>query len=131
MESIAITALYAGLLGLLFVALSVRVVVSVRAKGNVLYGDGGNPEFNTIVRGQANFAEYVPIALILMGLVEMEGASNTVMHAMGIGLLAGRIVHPMGLTNNPGVNPLRVIGTTLSWLVIVVASVLAIRGYWA
>jgi uncharacterized membrane protein YecN with MAPEG domain len=45
--------------------------------------------------------------------------------------LAGRLVHPLGLTTSPGVNPLRVIGTSLTWLVIVAASVLAIRGYWA
>lgn len=127
--TISITPLYAGILGLLLVALSIRVVAVVRAKGEVGYGDGGNSDFTTVVRGQGNFIEYVPHALILMALAELNGASATMIHGLGIALVVARLAHPIGLTTGAGVNPFRLVGTSLTWIVIAVASIVAIMGY--
>ena len=73
MENLTITPMYAGMLGIILLVLSIRVVAVVRAKGNVGYGDGGNPDFTPVVRGQANFIEYVPLIVILIGMAEAGG----------------------------------------------------------
>ena len=52
MASITIAPMYAALLGIILLVLSIRVVAVVRAKGKVSYGDGGNPDFTTVTRAQ-------------------------------------------------------------------------------
>ena len=101
----------AGMLGIILLVLSIRAVAVVRAKGGVGYGDGGNTDFTPVVRGQGNFVEYVLIILILIAFAEAGGMSCGYIHVMGSALVVGRILHPMGLTNVAGVNPLRFIGT--------------------
>ncbi len=116
MNSLVITPMYAAMLGIILLVLSIRVVAVVRAKGSVQYGDGGRPDFTPVVRGQANFVEYVPLIVILIGFAEAGGTSSTWIHILGGVLLIARIIHPLGLTNKAGINPLRFIGTNLTWL---------------
>ncbi len=123
MDNLTITPMYAGMLGIILLVLSIRVVAVVRAKGNVLYGDGGNPDFTTVMRGQANFVEYVPLILILIAMAEAGGTSSTWVHAMGGALVVGRVLHPFGLTNAPGINPLRFVGTNLTWITLLASSI--------
>ena len=123
MESIVVTPMYAGLLGIILLVLSIRVVAVVRAKGKIGYGDGGDPDFTTVVRGQGNFVEYVPLTLILIAFAEAGGTSASWIHVMGIALVVGRIMHPFGLTKKPGIDPLRFVGTNLTWLTLLAASV--------
>ena len=83
-----VTPLYAGLLTLWFVLLSVRVV-NLRRHG-ILFGDNGDVGVIRIVRAQANFAEYVPLALLLMGFLEVSRYSIYVLHALEADLPAKR-----------------------------------------
>ena len=129
MESIGITTFYAGLLGLVLLWLSFRVIAMVRAK-DVSLGDADNPEYTVIVRGQGNFVEYVPMILILMALDELSGVSAMWIHGMGAALVVARIMHPLGLTTTPGVNPLRFGGTIITFLVLLTASALAILNFF-
>ena len=122
MESLTITPIYAALLGLILLVLSVRVIAVVRAKGTN-YGDGGNPEFTTVIRGQGNFIEYVPLALILIAFAEAGGTSGTWIHAMGATLVVARILHPLGLKTDPAPNPLRFIGTVATLIVLLASPV--------
>ena len=126
MSAIPITGFYAGLLGLILLWLSLRIVVAVRAKGEVSYGDAGNPDYTVIVRGQGNFIEYVPMILILMAVDELGGTSAAWLHGMGVALVIGRLLHPFGLTNTAGVNPMRLIGTLATWIVLATASIFAV-----
>lgn len=126
MDSVAITPMYAAILGVILLLLSVRVAAVVRAKGEVAFGDGGNPEFTTVVRGQGNFIEYVPLILILIAFAEAGGTSSTWIHAMGGGLVLARILHPLGLTNEPGVSIMRVVGTILTWLILLASSIIVL-----
>ncbi len=123
MHTVAITPMYAAILGIILLLLSIRVVAVVRAKGKVLYGDGGKAEFVPVVRGHANFIEYVPLIVILIAFAEAGGTPAGWIHALGGGLVVGRILHPFGLTSEDGVNPLRFIGTNLTWLALLGASV--------
>ena len=80
-----VTPLYAGLLTLLFVLLSVRVV-NLR-RGGIVYGDNGDIGVTRVVRAQANFAEYVPLALLMMGFLEVTRYSIYLLHLLGLTLL--------------------------------------------
>ena len=61
-----VTMLYAGLLGLMAVAVAVPAG-RLRGQTGVSIGDGGNAELLLAIRRHGNFAEWVPLALILIG----------------------------------------------------------------
>ncbi len=120
--SLQITALYAALLGLLFVFLSAQVSKH-RLRGHVSMGDGNNAALGQAIRAHGNFAEYVPFALILTGLTEVQGAAAGLVHGLGGALLLGRLMHAWGMSQPNAVHNLRKLGIVLTWLVIIVASV--------
>jgi uncharacterized protein len=96
----ATTAFYAGLLALVYLGLSGWVVAS-RVSGNVLLGDAGDDTMLRRVRVHANFSEYVPLVLILVGLLEAGGAAHGLVQGLLIALLVGRILHPIGMFAPP------------------------------
>ena len=96
----AITPLYAGPLALLYLILAMRVMGRRRAL-RIALGDGGDADLARRIRVAANCSEYVPMALILMALVEMQGAPHWLLHFIGITLLAGRILHAYGVSQSP------------------------------
>jgi uncharacterized protein len=116
-----ITALYGALLAVLFLVLSFRTIGARRA-GRVEIGDGGDRELLRRMRVHANFAEYVPMALILMALAEMQGAYQIIVHAIGAMLLVGRLIHAYGLSQTPHVMPLRVGGMMATFTAIMAAA---------
>ncbi|SMX33726.1 MAPEG family protein [Actibacterium lipolyticum] len=118
---ISVTPLYAGLIGLLFVFLSARVVV-VRREKQVSIGDGDQSELSKRIRVQGNCAEYAPLALILMGMAELQGAPHWVVHLLGLMLLGGRILHPIGLGATPQKMNARIVGMVLTFLMIIIAA---------
>ena len=128
MEALPITALYAGILGLWLVILSSGVVRARLALQQSL-GDGGHDELHVAQRRQGNFIEYVPLAVILIGLVELCGYPAWVVHALGATLVAARIAHPFGLAVEFGLRAPRFLGATATWIVLTVASLLAIASY--
>lgn len=120
-----ITILYAGLLGLLSVALAV-VIGRVRGRTGVSIGDGGNVEVVVAMRRHANFVEIVPLALILIGLLELNGVGNGAIHGLGAGLVVARICHAIGYGTNDSLITLRIIGAAGSTLITLIASIWAI-----
>ncbi|MGH7291342.1 MAG: MAPEG family protein [Myxococcota bacterium] len=93
MHSFAITLAYAGALGLWFVILTIRVLQGRVGKGAPSLGDGGDVSMLRRIRGHANFAEYVPFTLLMIGLLEASGTAAWIIHALGATLLAGRLLH--------------------------------------
>ena len=67
-----LTAFYAGLFALIYVVLSAWVVAG-RVSSDTLRGDGGNEALEKRIRSQGNFGEYVPLALVLVALLEAGG----------------------------------------------------------
>jgi len=96
----ATTAFYAALLALVYLGLSGWVMGS-RVSSNVLFGDGGDESMLKRVRSHANFSEYVPLALILVGLLEAGGGSHGLVQGLLVALLVGRILHPIGMFAAP------------------------------
>jgi hypothetical protein len=119
---VPITALYAALQGIVLIGLLIPLG-RLRTQTNVSIYDGGNPDLAAAIRRHANWAEHVPFALLLIALLELNGASAGLLHALGAGLLAARIVHPFGLDPAVMRRPLRGIGAAGTMLVVVVAIV--------
>ncbi len=120
--NLEITALYAALLGLLFILLSARVS-KYRLRGHVSLGDGNVAELGQAIRAHGNFAEYVPLALILIALLEALGAAAAIVHTLGAMLLLGRILHAWGMSQPNAVHNARKFGIVLTWLSIAVAAI--------
>jgi uncharacterized membrane protein YecN with MAPEG domain len=118
---LSITAIYAALLAIVGVVLSERVGL-FRLKTKVSLGDGGNAEMIVRNRQHMNFVENVPMALVLIALVEINGGSAAWVHGLGGALLAARIIHPFGLSAEKLMQPARIIGAGLTVVVIVSAS---------
>jgi uncharacterized membrane protein YecN with MAPEG domain len=70
------------------------------------------------VRVHANFIEYVPLALLLMLLGELNDLPRVVLHGAGILLLASRVLHAIGLGRSPGRSFGRFYGTAGTWFVV-------------
>jgi uncharacterized protein len=97
MTSILITSIYAALLAIIMIALSSHVSAQ-RGKAKVSILDGGNAELQLRMRRHGNFVENVPMALLLMALAELDGVGHNWIHAAGVLLVIGRILHAMGLS---------------------------------
>ena len=123
-----ITGLYAGILSIISIALSVRVV-KLRIQTGVGIGDKSQPVLKRARRAHANFTEYVPLALILIGLIEMQGGSANTLHSLGIGLTAGRVLHGYGLSGKAGMTVPRATGYTITIAVTLISAALLIKSY--
>lgn len=119
-----VTPLYAGLLTLLFVLLSLRVV-SLRRSG-IAFGDNGDVGVVRIVRAQANFAEYVPLALLMMGFLEVGRHSIYVLHALGVILVIARLLHGSALSFGWQPRRARVAGAALTFGVLIVEALMCL-----
>lgn len=91
-----ISSIYAGISALLLVWLSLNVI-KLRRANKVRLGDGGVPELQNAIRAHGNAAEYIPIALILLYLLEAGGAYTLLVHLGGVCILLGRSLHAKGL----------------------------------
>ena len=119
--SMTITPLYAGLIGLLFVLLSARVIAA-RVTAQVSLGDGGERMLIKRIRVQGNCAEYAPIGLLLLAMAELQGAPGWVVHLLGLSLLTGRILHAIGLDRTPQIVLFRRAGMMLTFAMITFAA---------
>ena len=86
---VPITALYAGLLALLMLALAIRII-RLRWKLRVGIGDGGDKAMSRAIRVHGNATEHVPIALMLMLVAELNHATPMLLHACGIVLVVAQ-----------------------------------------
>lgn len=114
--------LYAALLGLLFVALSVRTLLMRRSLG-IAIGDAGNQRMLRAMRVHSNFAEYVPLSVLLIFFVEASGANPLLVHALGVSVVAGRISHAFGVSQINEQYAFRVLGMALTLTPIIIAAV--------
>ena len=121
-----VTMITTGLLGLLLLFLG-GYVIAGRVKFKVDSGDGGIEVMRQRIRAQANFTEYVPIALILMMFMEAGAIGpGWLLITMCAILVIARLWHAQGLLTRPGVSPGRFMGTNLTGLVILVGAVAVI-----
>ena len=126
---LTITALYAGLLGLVSLGLAMSAG-RLRGATKISVGDGGDPDLLLAMRRHANFVEYVPMALILLGALELNAVSPTALHVLGATLVVARIAHATGLRSDTIQGTGRLVGAMGTMLVSIVASVWAIATFF-
>ncbi|MDY0972644.1 MAPEG family protein [Siccibacter turicensis] len=90
-----VSALYAVLGALLLVKFSIDVL-RLRSQYRVSYGDGGFSELQSALRIQSNAMEFLPLALVLLLFMEMNGALTWMVHVCGLLLIAGRVMQYYG-----------------------------------
>ncbi|MBX9903374.1 MAG: MAPEG family protein [Burkholderiales bacterium] len=118
-----ITPLYAAILGLLFIALSLRTI-RLRRRYRVAIGDGRKELLQRAMRVNANFAEYVPLSLLLIYFVELHDGPRLHVNALGIALICGRLLHAWGVSRIPENFRYRTVGMALTFGVMLIASTL-------
>ena len=117
-----ITPFYAAILALLFFVLSVRTL-RVRRRLQIPIGDAGNPEMLRAMRVHSNFAEYVPISLLMVFLFESISAVPAFIHVLCICLVLGRIAHAFGVSQSQEDYRYRVFGMTMTFTALVGAGI--------
>lgn len=120
-----ITSALAGAAAIFLVLLSFPIA-NLRRANRLSAGDGGDEVFNRKIRAQANFIEYVPLAIIAIGLVEMNGASQLLVCGLAATLAVARVLHAFGLWS--GVLIARALGALLTFAVLLAAGGLLIYG---
>lgn len=102
----------AGAAALLNFWLGLRVS-RLRMSEKIMVGDGGNPRLLARMRAQLNFAEYAPLVLILIALVELARGTQTWLWGVALVFIVGRVLHAFGMD---GWNPGRMIGIATTML---------------
>ena len=118
-----ITGIYVALAALLVLVLSARVSQARRGL-HISLGDGDDKELKKRIRAQANAVEYLPLALLLLLSLEWNQTQPLILHACGIVLIVARVLHAVGLSTSGGASPGRLIGTALTWTIMLVMALL-------
>jgi len=133
MLDLPITLITGSILTLCYVVLTMRVVFA-RVSNKVSLGTG--PGAATIALGEnnapspllvpmrahGNFAEYVPLSLVMMGLVEGHGGNKTMLMALAATLVVARLMHAVGI-GMQAPNAMRGGGVVLQMTVLIVLAV--------
>ena len=114
-------------LALIFLWLSLRVIRYRRAE-RIPLGSGGNAALERAIRAHANFAEFVPFAVLLLLLAEWGGAWPALLHGLGALLVAARLSHGIGIVQEPEDFRLRVFGMMGTFGVMGIAALAAFWG---
>mgnify|MGYP003946047621 FL=1 len=121
-----VTLLFAALHVLLMLALAVPIARHRHAH-KVGLGDGGDKLLARKIRVHGNFTEYVPLALLVLALLEACGLAAAAVWGFGGMLLLGRLLHAAGLSGSSGYSKGRFWGTALTWLSLLL---MALAGLW-
>lgn len=113
---------YAAFLAIFFVVLSIRTIRQ-RRKLKIGLGDAGDKDMQRAVRVHANFAEYVPLCLLMIYWVEQSGVYAWFVHALCLGLMVGRLSHAYGVSQQRENFTFRVSGMALTFTVLLTSAV--------
>lgn len=110
-----VTLITAGGLALINFWLSIRIG-RVRRSAKISIGDGGHEPLIRRMRAQANFVEFAPFVLALIGLVEFNVGSAAWLWLVASAFLASRVLHGIGMD---GWSVGRLVGTAVTMLTMV------------
>ena len=123
----AVTALYAGLVGLLLLILAARIS-GLRHKLKIGIGDGGDRLLERAIRAHGNAVEWGLPAIVLLLVADLNRAPAVLLHLCGLAIIVGRVLHAFGLSRAGGHSFGRFSGSALSWGAV---AVLAVWCVWA
>ena len=117
-----ITAIYAAVLTFVYIVLTFGVIGKRRSL-KVGIGHGKETEMEQAIRVHGNFSEYIPLALVLFFLAEVNHASSVLLYVIGACLTVARILHAIGLNSSVGVTWQRFSGASTTFVVLLVLAV--------
>lgn len=111
-----------------FVMIALLAPISLRRRSQRIgLGAGDDKVLQRMIRAHGNFVENVPIALLLLGLLELGGMPSFWLWIFGWTLLLARVMHAIGLWRSPGTSFGRFWGAALTWLDLLA---MAVAGIW-
>lgn len=113
-----ITTIIASALTIIFIRLSFAVI-HLRRKNQVGLGSGGHEDLERAIRAQGNFSEYVPLGLILIACLELNGAPWWLVATPGLSLIIGRLIHARGINIPPPDFSKRVLGMKFTFVTLI------------
>ena len=72
-------------------------IAQLRQSEDIWIGDGGHPKLTARMRAQANFAEYVPLVLVLIAVIEAAKGSHLWLAIVAAIFILARILHGFGM----------------------------------
>jgi uncharacterized membrane protein YecN with MAPEG domain len=111
----------------MFVVLTIRVI-KARIRGRVSLGDGGDEALIRAQRIHGNFAEFVPFAVVLIALAEMNGSPGWSIHVLGSVLIISRLAHAWALHGGMERMTFRKAGMIGTFIVLLGAALHAVIG---
>ncbi|MEZ0472926.1 MAPEG family protein [Luteimonas salinilitoris] len=97
MIALPVTSTVASILAIVMFPMTLQISIRRAALGDVVFGDADDAALRRRVRAFGNFVEYVPLCLVLLSLMEAQGASFLWLWMAGGLLLVGRIIHALGM----------------------------------
>ncbi len=92
-----LTPYYGALLALIYVTLSFNVI-RLRMKLQIALGDGKDKQLKRAIRVHGNYAEYVPLTLIMIYFVEIQSQNLSLVHGLCIAFILARLSHIYGVS---------------------------------
>jgi hypothetical protein len=118
-----VTSIITAVLTIIFIKLSFAVI-GLRRKNKVGLGSGGHEDLERAIRAQGNFAEYVPLGIILITCLELNGAPWWLVALPGIALIIGRLIHAVGINTPPPDFSKRILGMKFTFYTLITLVVL-------
>lgn len=125
MTALPVTSFFAALAALGLTVLSLLVVWRRFRQRIPFGGEQDDKLLRRRVRAHGNFIEYVPLGLIVLALIEYQGAGKWMVWTLGGMLAVGRLFHATALIGN--IIPLRSIGVTLTLLMLAASGVILLQ----
>jgi uncharacterized protein len=128
-HALSVTPVVAALCAALHCVLT-GLVVQRRRQTGIDFLDGGDRVLQRRIRAHGNLSETVPIALVLLALLELQGGGTPVLATLGALLLSGRIVHAWALVRADSKRA-RIVGMVLTVASISIAATMNLWGVLA
>ncbi len=121
--TLPITALTAAICAIMLLITAIDTVRN-RLRAKAAFGDGGDSKLVSASRSHGNLAEHAPLAIILIGCLELSGAHHWTLTGIAVLFLFARMMHIVGLyapmSDKPPVpRQIGVIGTWLSYALLI------------
>jgi uncharacterized membrane protein YecN with MAPEG domain len=102
-------------------------VIRLRQSLRVGIGAGGKPALERAIRIHGNFAEYIPLALLLLLFMELQGRAHWLIHILCLALIAARLVHAYGVGQENEDIRLRTSAVTTTFVILGIAALSGAR----
>ena len=123
--SLPVTSFIALPMTMLVIGLAYRVA-ALRIRKKIGLGVGSNKALAKAIAAHGNAVENIPLALILFGLAELQGANTILVSVCGVIFVAGRFLNGLGVSRHTGNSFGRFYGIILSWIIIVLLALINI-----